>query len=277
MQSQGNGLVARSQTGSSKSVRSKLSRSSLTDQDKRLLEACLDPRIPLSYWDALREYNIPRRYEDEVLGRAPRMQSYNGVSQGIFFCPFSGDLLPGSLRKTWFQTIWRQYGDDFTERPGFWRKLPAELRSERWWLDRRIRARRAVPDFGMYNCSANPEWLRSARLGLPEGVPNRFAPPHLCEWIAEMIGGAWPLRYHAPSRTYGFRILDPDRPLGQQPVRLLAISFCPGCGAPLPPSLEEEWLHQLHRKGLRRNSVNKPRTLATDYWWRRRYKGPATT
>jgi hypothetical protein len=64
-------------------------------------------------------------------------------------------------------------------------------------------------------------------------------------------------------------VIDTDRPINQQSVRIRPIRFCPGCGDKLPPSLRRRWQARVRAKGLSPAIPERlPKSLLTDDWWR---------
>ena len=72
-----------------------------------------DDRIPVEYDPLWREYYIP--LTDGV------------AAQRLFYCPWSGDLLPESLRGEWFRRIWALGLEQEDE------AIPDSLRRPGWW------------------------------------------------------------------------------------------------------------------------------------------------
>ena len=73
--------------------------------------------VAIVYLDHFREYGI-------------RVLDGGSALQSIYFCPWSGDRLPASLRAQWFDIV-----EDFGMEPDD-PNLPSELQSGEWWRKR---------------------------------------------------------------------------------------------------------------------------------------------
>jgi hypothetical protein len=83
----------------------------------QIVAAIADSRVPLTYLPRVREYGLDLE---------------GGVAiQEIYFCPFCGTKLPGSLRDAWFERL-----DELALEPEA-PQLPIELQSDAWWRDAR--------------------------------------------------------------------------------------------------------------------------------------------
>ena len=55
----------------------------------------------------------------------------------LFYCPWCGSKLPKRLGKEWGEVLEKEYGIDagnvFAKE---WKKLPKELKTDKWWKDR---------------------------------------------------------------------------------------------------------------------------------------------
>jgi hypothetical protein len=51
-----------------------------------------------------------------------------GVFDQVYFCPFTGELLPKSLRDVWFDKL-----DDLKLDPQS-PNIPEEMQTDKWWL-----------------------------------------------------------------------------------------------------------------------------------------------
>lgn len=71
------------------------------------------------------------------------------------------------------------------------------------------------------------------------------------------------IRYSPKFREYGIAILDGGSATQD-------ISYCPWCGAALPPSLRDSWFDTLEEMGLEPEDPQIPDELKDDRWWRSR-------
>jgi hypothetical protein len=84
----------------------------------RLLEFACDPQIPIVYSPALREFGVI------VFDGGP-------AKQGLEFDPWTGKVLPKSLRDEWFSAVEALGLDPWNEET----KVPARFNDETWWKD----------------------------------------------------------------------------------------------------------------------------------------------
>lgn len=83
----------------------------------RMDDALSDERLPVTYWENLREHGI--LYID-------------GSIQVIYFCPWCGTELPKSLRNEWFDRL-RGMGFE-PEDP----RVPAAMLTDQWWKEENL-------------------------------------------------------------------------------------------------------------------------------------------
>lgn len=77
----------------------------------------LEDETPVVYNPKFREYDI--ELEDSE------------VRQGIYFCPWCGAALPGSLRNEWFEML-----DELGLEPEDESEIPIQMKSDRWWVEK---------------------------------------------------------------------------------------------------------------------------------------------
>lgn len=82
-----------------------------------------DPRIPLGYSPIMREYYI-------------NMNNAQYMIQEIFYCPWCGNKLPGSLRDEYFNILAREYHIEPDLDIKNNDRIPLEFKSDEWWKKR---------------------------------------------------------------------------------------------------------------------------------------------
>lgn len=82
------------------------------------MEHAISEDIALRYIGKFREYGLP------ILDGGSSMQE-------IHYCPWCGDVLPPSLRDSWFDIVYEKYGIEEGDDP----RLPTKYKSEVWWQD----------------------------------------------------------------------------------------------------------------------------------------------
>lgn len=160
-------------------------------------------------------------YLREVLLIDRRLDSSG--AQLLSFCPFCGVRLLSSLRDQWFALAHRHLPNKHTlslRLQENLRKLPAELRSERWW-----REKRPIAAKGDQPPSKDP--------------PAPLRPPCRCRQ----------LRFHLAETRCGIRFIEPTNEYvliepGCRPRHAVRLAFCPFCGGPFPPSMRVQWQRQ---------------------------------
>ena len=87
-----------------------------------------DERFPVDYGRRFREYGILRANNGE----------YGMVQQRMFYCPWCGQKLPGSLRNEWFDAIEAIGLDDIDIFSDIERdpRIPEDMRTDAWWRKR---------------------------------------------------------------------------------------------------------------------------------------------
>jgi len=77
-----------------------------------------EDKVHIGYSNCLREYYIKLRRSSAAI-------------QEIFYCPWCGKKLPGSLRDEWFHILRSKYA---LENPADdKKKIPKEFRTDKWW------------------------------------------------------------------------------------------------------------------------------------------------
>ena len=196
------------------------------------------------------------------------------------FCPWSGELLPPNLCWQREDVAWREHGMDLYAFEGF---VPEEMYSDKWWRSR-------IPNNPKWDQPRLPRECDDLWIGLEgeEDVPyipavepsypgrTRFPerPPHLCGDMDFFLRPYTLYAYLPWAREYGFRIIDPERPIEFQPMRVRAVVYCPFCGRKLPSNLRKEWTARVRGLGLSPADTTPeeraplPLELVTDTWWK---------
>lgn len=191
---------------------------------------------------------------------------------GIVFCPWCGELLPGSVRVRYFDTLNEDLGmedyDVFSPDDG----LPEEMLTDTWWR------RREIGPTADLNKIGEVARLREGALYEYDGpyanelpgyaVPSE-APPHLCRSLLQTVRRDDDMFTYIPeTREFGIRMIDPSRPVDNQPIRVRAVRFCPWCGVELPTSLRSEWLTHVEAAGHSPDDPDLPAPMKCGVWWR---------
>lgn len=194
-----------------------------------------------------------------------------GLIDELYFCPWSGNLLPKDLDEEWIDEIQKVLGVEEYDLETHLELTPPEFFTDEWW-----RSRGLVPEARDPNDPEIPKpsdkpfpYITSAYDQPPGFRRSKEAPPHLCERAARKFSDVRMMIAYIPSvREYGFRIVELDEPIDDQPIRIRPFWYCPWCGTKLPTSLRTEWLERLDLLGLDESSEEIPPDLASDTWWR---------
>jgi len=84
-----------------------------------------DERIPIIYYEAVKEYDIPLLYKGKIT-----------ALQGIDYCPWCGKRLPKSLNDEWFSILKSEYGLDDPHSKEQEKLVPEEFMTDQWWKKR---------------------------------------------------------------------------------------------------------------------------------------------
>jgi hypothetical protein len=258
----------------------------LSEMCPELQAAVADPMVGLFYYQRYRYYGLP----DLWPGKTPRSQGHWGERgrnrpyfYNIYYCPFSGILLPGDVADIFDRVVRRELGftsqDLFDERS--YRRLPKEFKySEAWWVKRHIgltqfprTVRAAFADAENRGWFKDGEYVWESFEDCPDWpaslTRSRERPPHYCAKTAYAMYKSRSTYWYIPrTREYGLRIVDPFIRIENQPIRILPVRYCPWCGEKLPTSLKAEWLSRIGALGLSEDSPDIPAPLANDAWWK---------
>lgn len=84
---------------------------------------------------------------------------------------------------------------------------------------------------------------------------------HSCPQMESSIADdSTPINFDPVFREFSLPILDGGS-------SGMVIEFCPFCGAPLGPSLRDEWFDRLEELGLDPESPDVPAAMRSDQWW----------
>jgi len=231
-------------------------------------KALADPHIAYAHSPRFRQFGIFVCKSQEPLEDRHLFRS-------VSHCPWCGETLPGVLREQIFDAIEEALGHDefslFDDCP----EIPKEFRDDSWWRSREIPAdvgRRLLKDERTYDNDGMLEidsWFND-RPGFHRPVARS---PHMCDMMKQSLEVYDDMTAYLPqTREYGIRILDLDKPVDYQPIRIMPFHYCPWCGDKLPSSLREEWETRLKAEGLEPDDpcvpTNLPEHWGTDQWWR---------
>ncbi|WP_052716032.1 hypothetical protein [Magnetospira sp. QH-2] len=231
---------------------------------------------------------------------------FNGpLSQEIDFCPWTGNPMAGYLGQEWCEVLFEDHGidceafleaqwkanpegDEQFDREAF-ANLPQEMQSEAWWRTRKWPVTNPhlmpgsiispfliedpeikEPEFPFPRPNERPE----RHIGLDGLAHPGYArppghPPHMCNKMKPFFDDEECMIAYLPHvREYGIRrVADLSRPLGEQPLDVIPISFCPWCGRALPPSLRPRWEAALAKQKLTPDCSDIPEDYLTEAWW----------
>lgn len=255
----------------------------LQDQHPDLQAAIASPNVTLTCNPGTRRYGVLEMLE----GRTPRRYAFPARPKcaagdfPIYFCPFTGDMLPGDLHDTQGRIIRRKHGLEFADMFEDKRRIPIWASREDWWLERRIGFRPQL-DYIEVNQKHPPMWPWVANTPRPD-LPERFLakpgyrrsvaePPHYCNCLSIIFSRDKYLYWYLPhTREYGPRIIDPDQRIDYQPIRILPVGYCPWCGEEHPKSLRPEWEKRVMKAGFDPDNPEDPdfvKNLLSDDWWK---------
>lgn len=254
-----------------------------------LRAAVEDPTVALIYDPNQRQVAVVAQCSFEGLPMVlVNRLGLSGMEQEIGFCPFTGRAFPGSLGDRWCNTLERTYKIDPYEVDIPVEAFPSEMMTEEWWRKRRI---------GRTSEVFKPGWRRPRHIPGAVIIPTRHPPretcerpayligdeyrckpgyvrpvghpPHMCDELAFLFGDMRVMIAYLPHvREYGIRRLDVNRKVDFQPIEILPIRYCPGCGCRLPKSLRPQWEQALAEMGLNPDSPDIPDNYRTELWWR---------
>jgi hypothetical protein len=246
----------------------------LRDQHERLREAEANPEICLVYLPTLREYRIPlvsqAMWYDNPLSEPPGHGDLFS-SDKIDYCPWSGGLLPGSLKHAKARVLRREFGitDWFPREEEL---EPEFIRSEAWWVGRGIdvRARPAQRRTTWKTAHYTVRYRDLFQRDPPPGLwRSTEAPPHLCDGMARALDDIRVMITYIPwTREYGFRRLTVDRTIEAQPIRMMKFDYCPWCGSKLPRSLKKRWRDEIGAASRTPNDLPPASPFLSDTWWK---------
>jgi len=257
----------------------------LQDQHPGLQGAVADPTVTHVYRPGPRLYYLPVLYE----GRIPRRQSFppgprSGLgSYSFHYCPFSGNLLPGDLWDTRIDRIVKLGGSKDLEFLDDGRRMPKWAISEDWWIAEGIGPVHDEEHLHELK-TAPPQWLYEKNLPYP-GYEHLVSPgykisqdepDHYCNGLSTIFSREYYMFWYLPhTREYGPRIIDPNKRIDHQPIRILPVSYCPWCGTKLPKSKRPEWETKVRGAGFDPDNPEAegfPEHLLRDKWWRTKKK-----
>lgn len=252
----------------------------LQDQHPALQAAIADPTVAMVYRPGVRIYGVPKIKEHNLprrVGFAPGKRVK--VSIWYFdFCPFSGELLPGDLADIVSDRLQQETGLGFWDLLYDLRHRRKWGRSEDWWINEGIGPN---PDKEILALKDKPpEWPYVMNTPLPENAHKVMPgyrlpddePEHYCRglsYVWRYDGMFWYLPY---TREYGPRIIDPNKRIDYQPIRILPVPYCPWCGTKLPKSKRPAWEKRVRKAGFDPNAPEAegfPPHLLRDGWWRK--------
>ena len=254
----------------------------LQDQHPALQAAVADPAVTLVYKPGSRSYFIPTLYE----GIIPRRQSFPpgprmGLRAYLFdYCPFSGNLLPGDVGDARTDRIIKLRGSDDLRFIGDGRRLPKWAISEDWWIAEGIGPVHDEADLNEMKTNP-PQWPYEKNLPYP-GYEHLVSPgykisqdepDHYCYGLSDIFSREYYMFWYLPyTREYGPRIIDPNKRIDFQPIRIVPVSYCPWCGTKLPKSKRLEWEAMVRGADFDPENPEAegfPEHLLRDKWWRK--------
>ena len=261
----------------------------LSDTCEDLRRALDDPSVPLHYFPGIRAYSMVRALPGDIPRDFIWEFDYFDALQGhpIEFCPWSGDPLPAVLRydrTSHLQDVlgFDSYSDGAPRIPDS--DLPQEYQEETWWVARNIRESEAPwpkhnhwPDRIPMDNPLEEPWEPCQKDDVPVGFWQwNGEPPHLCKDTQQIFYFARLYSYFPHTREFGFRIIDMDRPVDDQPQRILPVNYCPWCGHKLPDGLREQWEARVRALGFDPEDIRFPNDrpegwpddLLSDIWWK---------
>lgn len=239
---------------------------------KEMADAAADRRIMIRHNPTLWAYGV-RILDSGYSTHDQEAEDGTGVSDKIYYCPWSGELLPDNLVESWEDIAETEFGIDWENCSGDEADLlvPPEMHSDQWWRIRGLKPRVRDPaEAEIPKPSTDPHPYKVRAINPPPGFLRSVEPPpHLCKCVAEEFSDVRVMFAYLPNvREYGFRILELDLPVDYQPIRIKSVNFCPWCGTRLPLALRREWLTRLAVLGLSEDSPDIPPHLVSDQWWR---------
>ena len=248
----------------------------------QLRAAVEDDTVALYYLSRLRTFTL----HDAEPGQTPLEQAADcgswGLATGwvIRYCPWTGSRLPRELGDEWESVAHKEYGFVHWKPFDPIDSLPSEMHTDEWWKRRIVDhpeweiPRPSLPhENEMHD---DEEWKPYVDDSLPGHRRWPERPPHVCWAVNTLYTGPRCMYAYLPYiREYGVRILELDKPVDFQPIRIVPVTHCPWCGIRHPPSLRHEWEERLRTLGLTTAGpdlpAGLPEDLASDTWWK--YEG----